>query len=390
MSSESPPYDAVVGPTIQTPGQSATAAPFTRSRYLVGEIQGLVSSGKSLDSHFKDIRDIASAAATFEYKESALGLCQNMTTLLWDSRRIAGVVLAAVEEFNENILGFLSYPNVGAQGGLDELVGLWKVLQANSKLAAEQNAAFDQLLADLKALRGKIPGAGDLDPKSETEHHPTGKSVNHIPESGGLDAKSKTEHHPTGDSANHRLVASPSRRTSLWVAFRTVRALTTGFRRTLRVAEGLIPSRLSSPKPLSGPAGNNHILPKKSARNHPRPAVNVSQLPVRLDALLGDLRAFTDRINIFSIVLKELERERDIFVLYLEDEQSVTHQVYKSEVERLQMYLPDICNALDAYSKGRNLSTSDVCKSPTSVDTSLSPDPNSGIVAVRPGEGKQV
>ncbi|KIK94665.1 hypothetical protein PAXRUDRAFT_827765 [Paxillus rubicundulus Ve08.2h10] len=338
-----PPYDAVVSPVVQTPAHPATAAPFSFSPYFISEIQGLVPEGRSLDSRFKDIHDIVSAVATFEHQEPALVLSQTMNTLLWDSRHVAGVVLAALKEFNENILDFLSDPNAGAQDRLDELVGMWKVVQEKRRPTIDQKPAFDRLLADLTAFRQTIQGA--LAPQRKRPNHHVGKS---------RDMRLKR-------GASPPLVmphSEPSSSLSLVTTCGTAWSTCTNFALNVeRMAENAMWSSFSSVDPPPGPEKPHPAVHKTPARNRSRLAVDIGQLailPVRLDALLRDLRSFADRIDIFNALLKELEREHDIFVIYLKDGQSVTNWGYRSEINRLRKHLPRICHALNAYSRARD------------------------------------
>ncbi|KAF8838122.1 hypothetical protein BDN67DRAFT_972035 [Paxillus ammoniavirescens] len=338
-----PPYDAVVGPVVQTLGQLATATPFSFSPHFISEIHGLVSEGKSLDSRFKDIHDIVSAVAAFEHQEPALVLSQTMNTLLWDSRHVAGVVLAALKEFNENILDFLSDPNASAQDRLDELVGVWKVVQEKRQPTIDQKPAFGRLLTDLTVFRRTIHGA--LAPKRKRQNHHVGKSRDVRPKRGASPPLVMPHSEPSG---------SLSLVSTCGTAWNTC----TNFALHVeRMAEDAMWSSFSSVTPPLGPEQTQPIAHKKPVRNRPKPTVDIGQLailPVRLDALLRDLRGFAERIGIFHTLLNELEREHDIFVVYLKDGQSVTHLGYRSEINRLRKHLPRICHALNAYSRARD------------------------------------
>lgn len=58
----------------RSPDSLDTTLPFSHSDRLSVNILGLVSEGKTLDSRFKDICDVASAGAEFEYQATALSL----------------------------------------------------------------------------------------------------------------------------------------------------------------------------------------------------------------------------------------------------------------------------------------------------------------------------
>jgi len=221
------------------------------------------------------------------------------------------------------------------------LVGMWKVVQEKRHPTIDQKPAFDRLLTDLTAFRRTIHGA--LAPKIKRQSHIVGKSRDVRPKRG----------------ASHPLVmphSEPSSGLSLVTTCGTVWSTCTNFALGVeRMAENAV--SFSSINPPPGPEETHPIVQKKPARNRPRQAVDIGQLailPVRLDSLLRDLRSFADRISIFNTLLNELEREHDIFVVYLKDGQSVTHLGYTSEINRLRKHLPRICHALNAYTRARD------------------------------------
>ncbi|KAF9229016.1 hypothetical protein BS17DRAFT_772921 [Gyrodon lividus] len=218
-----------------------------------------------------------------------------------------------------------------------------KVVQGNRHLAAGQKSAFDGLLTDLMTFRQAIrPQAGASASKRRAGNH---RAVKCAPLQRGSSALLVM---PRSEPSNSLLPLTAHGTTS--------RTWSDYAQHVEGIAEDLLWSSFSCVNPRPRPEETNPTVHKQPERKRPRPAVNISQLailPVRLDALLRDLRAFIDRISIFSIIFEELEREHDIFVIYLKDGQSVTHLGYRSEINRLRKHLPDICHALDAYSKGR-------------------------------------
>ncbi|KAF8555023.1 hypothetical protein OG21DRAFT_963179 [Imleria badia] len=168
-----PPYSAVVATPLLMPlEQPETALPFSHSDRLAIKIMALVSEEQTLDSRFKDIRDIASAGAKFEYQEHALILCQRFETLVWESRNIAGVALVAIRDFNEIVLDFLSEANVVTQDRLKELANTSKLLQRERDSATNQKSSFDSLIKELEDFhRMTHPESGALIPKKRRKSH---------------------------------------------------------------------------------------------------------------------------------------------------------------------------------------------------------------------------
>ncbi|KIJ59858.1 hypothetical protein HYDPIDRAFT_117933 [Hydnomerulius pinastri MD-312] len=347
-----PPYSLAVGPALQTPGEHPAAArPFNDSRRLAVEIQALILDGQSLDGRFYNMHNILSMTA-FESQESVLVFCQTFESLLWGSRQNASIALGAVKEFNENILDFLAEPDITAQARMDELTGAWKVMREKGQLVAGQKHAFDSLLADLSNFSRMI---------YRESYTSSSKRRREIEDTGVLTKIPRMEHdiHRQTDPPNTVPLSRPSNAVSPRSVFGTVILSTTNYALSVeKFAEDIIWSSFSCLTPPPGPdeCPLSAQMEAERKRPNPNPTVDLSRLaalPVLVDGLLRDLRVFSERIGIFGIIFGELQREHDIFVLYLKDGQSVIHQGYRSEINRLRKHLLQLCNALDGYSKAR-------------------------------------
>ncbi|KAG6375765.1 hypothetical protein JVT61DRAFT_2615 [Boletus reticuloceps] len=216
MSDESPPpYSAVVAtplvewvpvlepPTFDTTRQNRTPVtespeiglPFSHSEPFAAKIRALVSEGQTLDSRFKDVRDVASAGAKFEYQEPALILSQRFEALVWESRNIAGIALVAVKgdclfrayfrreirptpwnvDFNEVILDFLSEEDAVVQDRLKELTNASKFLQRERGSAANHKSSFDALIKELEDFHQMIHSELGAIPKRRRQSYSRGK-----------------------------------------------------------------------------------------------------------------------------------------------------------------------------------------------------------------------
>ncbi|KIJ67121.1 hypothetical protein HYDPIDRAFT_109137 [Hydnomerulius pinastri MD-312] len=345
-----PPYSLPLSPAVQTPNEHhAAATPFNDSRRWAVEIQALISDGQSLDKRFQDMHNILSMAA-FESQESALVFCQSFESLLWGSRRNASIALGAVKEFNENVLDFLAEPDITAQARMDELTGVWKVMREKGQLVAGQKHAFDTLLAELSNFSRMIyreSCASSSKRRRETE------------DAGGLTKIPRMERQISPPYIVP--LSRPSNAVSPRNAFGTMILSTTNCAlRVEKIAEDILWSSFSCLAPPPEPDESPLDAQTEAGRRRPNPSPiqvvdpsRLATLPVLVDTLLRDLRVFSERVGIFGSIFGELQREHDIFVLYLKDGQSVIHQGYRSEINRLRKHLLQLCNALDAYSKAR-------------------------------------
>ncbi|KAI9572011.1 hypothetical protein HD554DRAFT_2326740 [Boletus coccyginus] len=306
MSGESPPPTLLSWRPLgwshsNLPRSPETTPPFSHSDRLDVKILGLLSEGKTLDSRFKDARDVASAGAKFEYQETALNLCQRFETLVWESRNIAGIALVAVKgeikkNFNELVLDFLSNPGVVAQDGLKELANVSK--DFHRTIHSESDA---------------------LIPERQRQGHSGGRGT-------GATRLSRYENSALADS-------NPGKWKNPVVLSRS------------ESSSGLSTATKPDAAPLNPPE-----------RKRLCPAIERAEAAALfgpVDALVRELRAFASSLDVFNTVFAELARAQDIFVVYLRDGKSVANQDYLSEIHRLRGRLPCLCNALDAYGKAR-------------------------------------
>ncbi|KAH0830124.1 hypothetical protein J3R83DRAFT_1470 [Lanmaoa asiatica] len=325
MSGESPPpYSAVVAtPLLESLEAPDAELPFSHSDRLAIQILGLVSEGKTLDLRFKDVHDVASADATFEYQETALILYQRFETLVWESRNLAGIALVAVKDFNEIVLDFLSEPDVVVQDRLKELANASKLLQRERNSAANQRSSFDAFIKELEDFHRTIHSElGALIPKRRRLSHSRGtKDTQSL-----RDSENSTTLQPFVVPRSEPLKGLSTVTASLGAVSRTCMDYALQFE---RIAErAVFPSCVSFPPEAQviSPAAPNH--PERKRLCPPASCAEVAaSLPGIINALLHDLRAFVSRVDIFNVVFAELAREQDIFVVRLKDGQSVADQV---------------------------------------------------------------
>jgi len=353
MSDESPPpYSAVVAtPLVHTPVTESPeiGLPFSHSEPFAAKIRALVSEGQTLDSRFKDVRDVASAGAKFECQEPALILSQRFEALVWESRNIASIALVAVKDFNEVILDFLSEEDAAVRDRLKELTNASKFLQRERRSAANHKSSFDALTKELEDFHQMIHSELGTIPKRRRQSYSRGKESRAL----GPSRKSRP---PYTVSRSEPLCGLSTITASLGAVSKTFMDYTLKFERMTE--EALLPLCGVSPSPEAQTEGAAPAaaLPSPPERKRLCPSVECSELaalPRSVDALMRDLRAFVSRLDVFDTVFGELARAQDIFILYLKDGQSVANQGYRLEINRLRRHLPSVCNALDTYSKAR-------------------------------------
>ncbi|KAF8437632.1 hypothetical protein L210DRAFT_3546577 [Boletus edulis BED1] len=370
MSDESPPpYSAVAAtplvewvPVLEPPTFDTTrknripvaespeiGLPFNHSDLFAAKIRALVSEGQTLDSRFKDVRDVASACAKFEYQEPALILSQRFEALVWESRNIAGIALVAAKDFNEVILDFLSEEDAVVQDRLKELTNASKFLQRERGSAANQKSSFDALIKELEDFHQTIHSELGAISKRRRQSYSSGKESR----AARLSRKSRPLYTVP---RSEPLCGLSTVTASLGAVSKSCMDYTLKFE---RMAEEAFLPLCGVSLPLE--AQTEGATPAAAPPNPPErkrfcPSAERSEsaaLPRLVDALVRDLRAFVSRLDVFDTVFVELARAQDIFILYLKDGQSVANQGYRLEINRLRRHLPSVCNALDTYSKAR-------------------------------------
>ncbi|KAF8129323.1 hypothetical protein EV363DRAFT_1338675 [Boletus edulis] len=371
MSDESPPpYSAVAAtplvewvpvlepPTFDTTRPNRTPVtespeiglPFSHSEPFAAKIRALVSEGQTLDSRFKDVRDVTSAGAKFEYQEPALILSQRFEALVWESRNIAGIALVAVKDFNEVILDFLSEEDAVVQDRLKELTNASKFLQRERGSAANHKSSFDALVKELEDFHQTIHSELGAISKRRRQSYSRGKESR----AARLSRKSRPLYTVP---RSEPLCGLSTVTASLGAVSKTCMDYTLKFERMDR--RGLSSFVRRQPSTRSTDRGRN---PRRSAYRTPQSAnvpVPLPNVPSRQPSLALWMHScvicaqFVSRLDVFDTVFVELARAQDIFILYLKDGQSVANQGYRLEINRLRRHLPSVCNALDTYSKAR-------------------------------------
>ncbi|KAG9317998.1 hypothetical protein JVU11DRAFT_58 [Chiua virens] len=311
-----PPYSAVIAtlkPLIELrSAPTDTTLPFSQSGQLATKILALVSEGKTLDSRFKDIRDVA-MGVTFDSQTAAVSLRDRSEQLIWESRNIAGIALVAIKDFNEVVLDFLSEPDVAVQDRLKELASASQLLQKERNSAANHKSSFDALLQDVEHFYHMIIPAS-IHKRRRRKVLSGRKETKDTQSSQQLEPPFIV---PPAEPANSLLSVSASLGT-------TSRSYIDQAQHVERAIDMTILSWLGINSPLETPVpGPDDLRPspspslpensrlegtarKRSLDCGPMDPTESVSLPGLMRVLVQDLRGFTSRVDVLNTVFTEV------------------------------------------------------------------------------------